>query len=357
MKLNVEHAQQKIQSLLNQMVEQNRETGVQAAAYFRGELVVDAAAGVADAAAQTPVTGATLFPVFSATKGVLATIVHRLAARGLLDYDAPIATYWPQFGARGKTDITLRHALTHTAGLPHRPPGVGLSEEGNWELMCRTLADSAPISAPGARTEYHAITFGWIVGETACRAAGRSFAELWRDEICLPLGVENEMFCGLPAALDGDVAALEDSTPAPEQSDGPQAIPAWLYPLGLWMNQPAARRASIPASNGIMSARALARHYAALLPGGVEGLELLPPARVEIACQRAVTADGESSGFGLGYAQGMFDAPRTFGHFGYGGSFGLADRNSGWALGFARNRFSDHDAGRAFWDEITALSG
>ena len=338
------------------MVEQGRETGVQAAAYFRGELVVDACAGVADAAAQTPVTGATLFPVFSTTKGVLSTIVHRLAERGLLDYDAPIAAYWPQFGAHGKTAITLRHALNHTAGLPHRPSGVGLREEGNWELMCQLLADAKPISAPGARTEYHAITFGWLVGETACRAAGRSFAELWRDEICLPLAVESEMFCGLPAALDDSVATLEDATPAPEGSDGPQAIPAWLYPLGQWMNQPGARRPSIPASNGIMSARAIARHYAALLPGGVEGVELLPPARVEIAVERAVAADGEPSGFGLGYALEMFDAPRTFGHPGYGGSIGLADRESGWALGFARNRFSDHDAARALWNEIMTLA-
>ena len=194
------------------------------------------------------------------------------------------------------------------------------------------------------------------MGETACRAAGRSFAALWRDEICLPLAIENEMFCGLPAALDDDVAALEDSTPAPEPGDGPQAIPAWLYPLGAWMNQPAARRSSIPASNGIMSARALARHYAALLPGGVGGLEMLPPSRVEIACERAVSADGEPSEFGLGYALGMFDAPRAFGHFGYGGSVGLADRASGWALGFTRNRFCEHDAVRAVWNEIMALA-
>ena len=339
------------------MVARDEETGVQAAAYYRGELVVDAHAGIAEAQRQTPVTGATLFPVFSCTKGILATLVHRLAARGLLDYDAPLAAYWPEFGAHGKTGITLRHALNHTAGLAHRPPGIGASEEGNWGLMCQVLADSVPVSAPGARTEYHAITFGWLVGETACRAARCSFAELWRDEICAPLNLQAEMFCGLPAALDDAVATLEDSIPAPadaRESQEPQAIPAWLYPLGQWMNRDAARRPSIPASNGIMTARALARHYAALLPGGVDGVELLTPERIGIACERAITADSEPSSFGLGYALGLFDAPQTFGHPGYGGSVGLADKASGWAFGFARNRFSDHDAVRAVWNELLA---
>ena len=336
------------------MVESGSETGVQAAAYYRGELVVDACAGVVDADAQTPVTGATLFPVFSTTKGVVATLVNRLAARDLIDYDAPIATYWPEFGAHGKSEITVRQALGHAAGLPYRPLGIGLREEGNWKLMCELLADSTPVSAPGERTEYHAITWGWLAGETACRAANRSFAELWRDEICAPLKVENEMFCGLPAALDSSVATLEDSTPAPEQSDGPQAIPAWLFPLGAWMNRPDARRASIPASNGIMTARAIARHYAALLPGGVDGLELLSPARVKMACAPLVTFDGEPSGFGLGYQIGMFERARAFGHGGYGGSIGMADRASGWAFGFARNRFTDHDAVRAVWEALLA---
>lgn len=350
----MKNIQQTIQRLLDQMIEQNSETGVQAAAYYRGELVVDACAGIADAATQTPVTSATLFPVFSTTKGVLATLAHRLAARQILDYDAPIATYWPQFGAHGKANITLRHALNHTAGLPYMPAEVGLYDEGNWELMCQLLADATPVSAPGERTEYHAITFSWLVGETACRAANRTFAQLWHDEICAPLGTENEMFCGLPAALDGDVAALQDATAAPADDDGPQAIPAFLFPLGQWMNQSPARRAVVPASNGIMSARAVARHYAALLPGGVDDVELLAPARVEIACQPAVTADGEASNFGLGYALGMFEAPQTFGHAGYGGSVGLADRESGWALGFARNRFGETTPAREVWEALVS---
>ena len=346
--------QQTIQNLLDQMVERGDETGVQAAAYFGGELVVDACAGFADAAAQTPVTGATLFPVFSTTKGVLATIAHRLAARQILDYDAPIARYWPEFGAHGKGDIRVRHALSHTAGLPYMPAGIGLGDETNWKLMCQLLAGATPVCAPGERTEYHAITWGWLVGETACRAADRSFAQLWHDEICAPLNVENEMFCGLPAAFDGAVAMLHDTTAAPAEASGPQAIPAPLYPLGQWMNQTPARRAAIPASNGIMSARAIARHYAALLPGGVGGLKLLSPARVELACERTATLDGEPTDFGLGYMLGMLDAPQSFGHPGYGGSVGLADRESGWAFGFARNRFGQGDPARAVWNALIA---
>jgi CubicO group peptidase (beta-lactamase class C family) len=353
--------QHKIQGLLDDMVARDRERGVQATLYFRGRFVVDAWAGTADYRSGLPVTGDTLFPVFSTTKGVAATIIHRLTERGILDYDTPIATWWPEFGARGKERITLRHALGHTSGLPLVPPGIGPSEIGNWDLMCARLADSAPISAPGEREEYHAVTFGWIVGEVARRAAGRSFSELWHDEIVAPLGLESTMFCGLPAELEPRVAWLEEppaETPAElpvaadsAQPEEPSAIPHWLWPLGEWMNRSDARRTCIPASSGIMNARAIARHYAALLPGGIDGVELLPPARVEIArTPTPATSSEEPPSFGLGYGL----AGTAFGHGGYGGSLGLADPAAGWAIGFTRNRFGEDNSAQIVLDAVKA---
>lgn len=347
----MDHLQTPIQNLLDQKVASGEEKGAQVAAHFRGELVIDAFAGLADSQMQKPVTGETLFPVFSTTKGVLATIIHRLVERETLDYDRPIAADWPEFGAQGKGNITVRHALTHTAGLPYIPSQIGLHEMGDWDVMCAAIADSKPVSAPNERTEYHAITFGWILGELAIRATNRPFADLWRDEICAPLGVENEMFCGLPAEFDSRVAILDVTQNLPAElptENEPQAIPVWLWPFDGWMNRAEARRAGIPASNGIMNARAIARHYAALLPGGVEGVEgveLLPPSRVARACERVkADADDEISSFGLGYQVGnpaWSNSLAAFGHGGHGGSLGFADPQSGWAVGFTRNRFGE----------------
>jgi CubicO group peptidase (beta-lactamase class C family) len=360
MRVNTSQLQKAIQNLLDEMVSQGRERGVQAAAYFRGELVVNAFAGVANYETAEPVTSETLFPVFSTTKGVVATVIHRLAERGSLDYDAPITAYWPEFGAHGKTGITVRHALNHTSGIPYMPLGVGLSQICDWDFMCDAIADLEPASAPGERVEYHAVTFGWILGELARRVDGRSFPELMKQEICAPLGIQT-MFCGLPAELESSVAVLEEPNAAPMEvlaEPTPQAIPSWITPLAQWMNRSDARRACIPASNGIMTADAVARHYAALLPGGVDGVELLPPARVEVACAREQVGTGEEvSGRGLGYQVGVLPStPAAFGHGGYGGSLGFADPESGWAFGFTRNRFSDVNSAQIIWEEIRRLS-
>lgn len=342
--------QKTAQSLLDQMVAEGTERGVQVAAYFQGELVVDAFSGTANITTGEPVTGETLFPVFSTTKGLMSTIIHRLAQRGELDYEAPIAAFWPEFGARGKQNITIRHALTHTAGLPYLPLNASLNELCDWDFMCAAIAGMEPVSAPGERVEYHAITFGWIVGEVASRVAKRPLPTLWQEELCAPLALEATMFCGLPAALEWSVALLEDlNVPAPEppvtpQLVTPQVVPSELRPLGNWMNRSDARRTCNPASNGIMNARAVARHYAALLPGGVGGVELLPASRVQVACARESNPSVETAGFGLGYQVGnleWFGSSTTFGHGGYGGSLGIADPESGWAFGFTRNRFSE----------------
>lgn len=348
--------QNTIQNVLEQAVSSGRETGVQFAAYRHGKLVIDAFAGIADPQKGTRVDGETLFPVFSTTKGIAATAVHLLAERGRLDYETPLVDFWPEFGKHGKTGITVRHVLNHTAGLPHIPPDVDVRRLNDWDAMCAAIAAMVPASKPGEQVEYHAITFGWLVGETVRRIDGRDFSRFLREEICAPLGIES-LFCGLPAALDERVAILEEPDAiAPQQSPaqpGPQAIPDWLGSIGAWMNRPAVRRACLPASNGIMNARAIARHYASLLPGGVGGVELLPPARIELARTR----DCDTSNFGLGYQVGSFadfesSLQSAFGHNGYGGSFGFADPPSGWSFGWTRNRFSEINTGQQALAEV-----
>jgi CubicO group peptidase (beta-lactamase class C family) len=338
----MQNLQDTIQTHLDQLVAEGTERGVQAAVYYQGELIVDAFAGTMSPEGES-VTPDTLFPVFSTTKGMLATIAHRLVERGLFDYDTPLATFWPEFATHGKGAITLRHALTHSAGLPYMPLNVGIEEINDWDFVCAAIAELKPVFAPGERIEYHAITQSWLVGEIACRATGFTFPELWRQEISAPLDLEESLFCGLPAQFDSRVATLEEPTPpTPEKpaEPTPEAIPYWIWPLSGWMNRTDAKRSSVPASNGIMNARAIAHHYAALLPGGVAGVELLPPSRVQIASTRNLNHNPEPLPAGLGYGVGAPEWP-TISNGGYGGSFGLADPTNGWAFGFTRNLFTD----------------
>ena len=351
-------AQKTMQRLLNSLVAEGRERGLQLAVYLDGRLVVDAWAGVADAATRRPVDGDTLFPVLSAGKGVAATIMHRLVERGLLGYETPIAEVWPEFAARGKGGITVRHVLGHTAGLYNLPVGLGPADLNDWPRMCAVMADQTPVAPPGAAVVYHGVTYSWLVGETACRAAGRTFEQLLEEEIRRPLGV-SDLYIGIPDEVEPRIAILAGSlgapvidTPAidtPTIDDSvPQACPGWIHPFSTWVNRPDVLRACLPSSSAVMTARVLARHYAALLPGGVDGVELLPPGRVRaaIAPQRPTVApsDEVTRRMRLGYMSGeSLDTPpraAAFGHPGYGGATGFADLDGRLAVGLAKNLFS-----------------
>jgi CubicO group peptidase (beta-lactamase class C family) len=333
----------KIQALLDEMVAKGDERGVQVAVYKDGELVVDAWAGVADVRSGRKVEGESLFPVFSTGKGVLATMIHLLAERGQVGYDKPIAHYWPEFAANGKEGITVRHALAHTAGLPAMPPGTTHATICDWDWMCRAIAAMPAVSGPGEKMAYHPFTFGWLLGEVLQRADGRTVAQFLREEIAGPLEVTT-MYFGVPGDLEPEVAILEENLTGPPLAESADPSSSQLGP---WMNRRDARMACIPGANGIMNARAVARHYAALLPGGVEGLELLPPKRVLIATEEQFPtgAKEEPVARALGYMIGEGGMPTWFCHPGYGGSNGLADARIGMAFGMTRNLFSPHDLG------------
>ena len=340
--------QGEVQRLFDRLVAEDKERGLQAAVYHRGALVVNASSGLADPVCGAVVTDETLFPVFSCGKGVISTLMHRLVERGVLAYDQPIASVWPEFGANGKGGITLKHALNHTAGLHLMSPALGYATVCDWEAMCAEIAAMTPAWPPGSRREYHAISFGWILGGMACRATGKTFDQLLQDEIRAPLGLKNT-FMGIPDAVEPRVAVLEEIGPEPDFPfvNEPQSIPNWVQPLYQFMNRADVRRACIPASNAIMTAHDLARHYAALLPGGVDGVELLPPSRVARVLETLDPAVPTTMGVrGLGYGLGeegaaMGRRQTCFGHAGHGGALGFADLDHGLAVGFVRNRLRD----------------
>lgn len=344
--------QQHMQNCLDDAVRTGREQGIQLAVYVDGKLVVDAWAGTADDAG-TPVHGDTLFPVFSVTKGFAATLAHLMAERGKISYDTSVADVWPEFAAHGKSKIQFKHILGHSSGLPYMPLGIGYHEINNWRMMCNAIADMNPVWPAGEQVMYHAVTFSWLVGEVIQRVSGQSFAEFLKQEISIPLGVTNNLFVGIPDSVEPRVALLNeifDPGKEPHVDDTrPQAIPGWLQPLHTMMNRPDTRRACIPASNGIMTARALAKHYAALLPGGVDGVELLPPERIRQATRLTVPTGNMPSPLrmSLGYilGEGSTDAYVTsFGHGGYGGSNGFADPTHRLAVGLTKNLFSSKSA-------------
>jgi CubicO group peptidase (beta-lactamase class C family) len=341
-----------VQSLLDDLVASGKELGLQVAAYRQGRLVIDAWAGVADARTGRKVDGDTLFTVFSTTKGITYTAIHILAERGLLDYDDPVARYWPAFAARGKSRVTIRQLLTHSAGVPQMPEGSTPEDLCDWDRICAAIADLPLLWEPGTMTGYHGYTVGWILGEVLRRIDGRPIAQFVKDEICAPLGLRN-LFFGIPDEVENRVAFLEDG-PIPENGPEPmlllaKAIPEQLPAAATLYNCPDIRRACIPAAGGIMNARDLARHYACLATG-VDGVRLLPPKRVALIAREQTRATDQVIGLnirkGLGYflhgenGESISDSPDSFGHPGAGGSVGYADPTQDLAVGFTKTRLT-----------------
>jgi CubicO group peptidase (beta-lactamase class C family) len=346
--LIVNELQQQVQEALNELVESGAERGLQVAVYRNGELVVDAVAGVADPSAGRPVASDTLFFSYSIGKGVAATVVHVLAERGAIAYDTPIAELWPEFGAHGKDKATVRHALSQSVGVPGLPPGLTVDDLCDWEKMCAIIADSEPWWEPGTRIGYHAITFGYIVGEIIRRASGKPIPQALREEVAEPLGVTNELFFAVPAAEQRRVARLEDA-PGSEEMFGELPPDSPVLKLGPDLSAAEANRAEVLSANilagGTVTARAVARMYAALL-NEVDGVRLISPERLREASAVAMSGVDEIFGFptswGLGYSIGQFlsnahETQYVFGVGGVGGSHAYADTATGTTFALTKN--------------------
>ena len=190
-------ANEKVRAVLDSLVKDGPEIGLQVAAYLDGKLVIDAWAGKADTATGRLVDGDTLFMLSSTTKGVTSTCLHLCVEKHGLSYDMPIVKVWPEFGAHGKDNATLRHALAHQTGVPQTPVGYTPEWLPDWDRMCRGIADLTPMFPIGERTAYHSLNFGYINGEILRRVDGRPIAKFLQDEICKPLGI-NGAYLGVP---------------------------------------------------------------------------------------------------------------------------------------------------------------
>jgi CubicO group peptidase (beta-lactamase class C family) len=343
------------------------EVGAAVAVVVDGRLVVDLWGGYADQACTRAWQRDTLVNVYSTTKAMVALCAQRLVDAGRLDLDAPVAKYWPEFAAAGKGEIPVRWLLSHRAALAavREPlPGEALYD---WDAMCRALAAETPWWQPGETHGYHALTFGWLVGEVVRRIDGRSVGRYFREEVAEPLGAEFRI--GVPDALHGRIAEMG---PIPPPEPGAEAgslasvmlsdpnglaAQAFLNPPSMLLgpNVPEWRRAEIPGANGHASAHAIARIYGALARGGEQdGVRVLSRAGIE-RCREPQSCGpdrvlGISTRFGQGFMLGQADLPLasfgpnpgSFGHPGAGGSLGFADPEARVGFGYAMNRMGPH---------------
>ena len=353
--------QSQVQQAIDDLIESGTERGLQVAVYRHGEQIVDAVAGVADNETGRPVTPDTPFYCYSTGKGATSTVAHVLVERGLFGYDTPIAELWPEFGAHGKERATVRHALTHTVGVPGVPAGTTPEDLCNWDKMCAVIADSEPWWEPGTKTAYHAYTFGYIVGEIVRRATGKPISQVLREDVAGPLGIADELYFGVPESELGRLARLEDEEGGAESlvampDDSPilKWGPRVTFPTAEFGNRADVLMADIPAG-GKMSARAMARMYAALLDE-VDSVRLISPERLREISAPAFSGKDEIMGnpvtWALGYAIGRIgtdqqETSSVFGMGGAGGSNAYADTATGTTFALTKNRLtSDFDAAR-----------
>ena len=331
------------------------EVGAAVAVVVGGRVVVDLWAGWADAGRTRPWQRDTLVDVFSVGKAMAALALHILVERGRVDLDAPVARYWPEFAQAGKGEVTVRTLLCHRAGLPairRELPDLAMYD---WALMTSALAEEAPWWTPGSRHGYHVNTFGFLVGEIVRRVSGERFAAFFRREIAGPLAADFHF--GIGPEHDVRVADyLFESTPGEMVADDAehQLLLRRIYanPPGLsgpgTVNTRAWRAAEIPSTNGHATARAVARIYSALAcRRGADGIRLLGRATLEHAIAEASSGVDailrRPSRFGLGFQltqpeRPLGTNPRSFGHFGAGGSLGFADPDAELAFAYTMNQ-------------------
>jgi CubicO group peptidase (beta-lactamase class C family) len=340
-----------------------REVGASFAVSVDGRLVVDLWGGFADAARTRPWERDTIVNVFSTTKALTALCAHVLVDRGVLELDAPVAAYWPEFAEAGKARLPLRHLLTHQAGLAAIRAPLPRGALYDWGAMTAALAAEAPWWEPGSASGYHALTFGHLVGEVVRRTSGRTPGAFLREEITGPLRADFHV--GLPVREDARVAEMIPPTPAEAAAAGPETAVDPESLLGKLLrnppvtpalaNEPAWRRAELPAANGHGNARSVVRVLSALACGGtLDGVRLLGPDTLA----RAITPQWTGRDlvldlpmrWGLGFMLSspvlpLGPNPRTFGHGGWGGSLGIADADARVAWAYVMNKMSPGTTG------------
>jgi CubicO group peptidase (beta-lactamase class C family) len=335
------------------------EVGASFCLHVKSRKVVDLWGGLTDVKGKTWKEN-TPAVVFSTTKGATAICAMMLVDQKLLDIDAPVAQYWPEFAAGGKADIPVRMLLNHQAGLPVVDAPLTRAQVLEVTTVVDALAKQTPVWPPGSRHGYHALTYGWLVGELVRRITGKTIGRFFKDEVAEPLGLD--FWIGLPADIEPRVARLVTAPPPTDPAIlaqmaaffGPDTLAGRALSLNGALtgapgesifNLPEVHRSEIPAANGITTARSLSRLYAACI-GTVKGTRLFGKRTLDKALKIQSDAPdavlGLRTTFGLGFMRTgpelQMLGPNSFGHAGAGGSLGFGDFDSGVAFGYVMNQ-------------------
>jgi CubicO group peptidase (beta-lactamase class C family) len=334
----------------------DQDVGASAAVYLDGEPVVDLRGGHADAARTRPWERDTITNTWSITKTMTALCALILADRGDLDLHAPVARYWPEFAAAGKSEIEVAHLLSHTAGLPTWDEPLTVEEFYDWDTATSRLASQAPRWQPGDGSGYHAVTFGHLVGEVVRRVSGRSIGAFFAEEVAGPLGADFHI--GLPAEHDHRVSPV---IPALERSEEEAELMARAWgnpPLSAELAAtPAWRRAEIPGAGGHGNARSVAAVQSVLACGGTaRGVRLLSEAGCAAVLEEQSYGKDRYLGvplrFGMGYALVSAEAPlspnpRSCFWGGWGGSLVVVDLDARLTVAYVMNQMHSGTLGDA----------
>ena len=326
------------------------DVGASVAVYLDGEPVVDIWGGYADADRSVGWERSTLTGVNSTTKNMTALCALILADRGRLDLSAPVAAYWPEFAAAGKENVLVRHVLSHTAGLADLSGPTAVEDLYDWQSVTAGLAAQAPEWEPGTAAGYHALTFGFLVGEIVRRITGRSLGEFFAEEVARPL--DADFHIGLSAEHDHRVAPLipppsltDDYTSgAPTGPDGTRREHTGAAVRVRDANSVAWRRAQIPAVNGFGNARSVALVQSVLAnQGAAGGVRLLSPQGCEPAWQEVFHGEDRVLRSPMSWTMGFGKFGNTFGWGGRGGSLVASDPDAHMTVAYVMNQMMDRD--------------
>ena len=341
---------------------EGREVGASFAATIDGEFVVDIWGGHADAACSRPWERDTIVNVWSTTKVMAALCMHMLVDRGLLDLDAPVATYWPEFAQAGKADITLATVLAHRSGVIGPRQRMAPDEALDWDLVCARLAAAEPWWEPGTAQGYHMVTFGFILGEVIRRVTGLTLGQTLRAEIADPLWAD--VHIGLTEADHGRCAEMinkphirdvlaaggapEHPTSLAEHPTAGLAVAMGFIPddevgsnnIGRW------RSAEFPGTNAHVSALGMATFYNAMAQEKLLSRELMELCRrsqggfdTDVVLGPRVADHGWGLGYMLNQCRVAGPNPRIFGHGGSGGSYAFVDLENRIGYAYVMNHF------------------
>ncbi|KAL5699462.1 hypothetical protein ACHQM5_030361 [Ranunculus cassubicifolius] len=361
----------KLRELLVKLAEDDKILGIQVCAYKDGRVVIDTAAGFLDKDDTRRVQNDSLFPSFSVTKGITAGMLHWVVDNGKLKLDENVANIWPGFGINGKDLIKVNHALNHTSGLHNAMSKAfaDFSTLSNWKECLNGIVTSTPETEPGQEQFYHYSSFGWLCGGIIEHASGKSFQEVLDEAIVQPLNIEGELYIGIPPGVESRLASLtvdmeevkliqltKPNRPDLPSSFQPAEIAKGLPVFCHTFNNLEVRRATIPASNGHFTARALARYYAALATGGIVPPPY-PPSNKDNSSMKiyqnpkihdAFMGIGDykdlalpNGVFGLGFRRYVSEEGlQAFGHSGVGGSVGFCDIKNNFSIAVTVNKMS-----------------